>query len=283
MKRALILGLALLPAAALADDVFLTGGGRLSGVIVERTSASVTVDVGPGRVTRIVAGTADLALYRDRAARLSPTNGSGWLALARWAEAHDLLTQAREAYAYVLTLDPQSAAAHRGLGHVWAGDRWATLEESYRARGYVLFEGSWVTPEERRAILEERAATAIANRDRIEAEARVREAEARARAAEAEARRAEYESQPPGAIPLGMGYPYGGVYGGPVLGNVYDPLGPYGPYGPFAATPPPPPLIVAVPLPPPQRDHAPRPRPAGETRPGAGRPGMVPADQKHHP
>src|SRR5213083_2576414 len=51
MKRALFVSLALLPAAVRADDVFLTGGGRLSGVIVERSSASVTVDVAPGRVT----------------------------------------------------------------------------------------------------------------------------------------------------------------------------------------------------------------------------------------
>jgi hypothetical protein len=169
MKRALLLVLVLWPAVAGADDVFLTGGGRLSGVIVARSAGSLTLDVGPGRVTlpmarvvRIVSGTADLAVFRDRAARLPQGSVTGWLSLARWAEDRGLLTQARESYAHVLTLDPENAAAHRGLGHVWAGDRWATLEESYRARGYVLFEGSWVLPDERRAILEERAASAAA-------------------------------------------------------------------------------------------------------------------------
>jgi hypothetical protein len=289
MKRALVLALVFVPAVLGADDVFLTGGGRLSGVIVKRSAGSVTVDVGPGRVTlpmtrvvRIVSGTADLAVYRERAAHLAPGSVTGWLSLARWAEDHDLLTQARESYAYVLTLDPANAAAHRGLGHVWAGDRWATVEESYRARGYVLFEGSWVLPEERRAILEERAAAGVAARDRIEAEARAREAEARARVAEAEARRAEYDAQQSGAIPLGMGYPYGGIYGdpyGPYGGSVYDPYGPY-----VVAPPPPPPVIVAVPVYPPQRDRATRPRHDGASRPApAGRSGLGPGTPKDKP
>jgi hypothetical protein len=281
MKRALVVALVLLPAVAGADDVFLTGGGRLSGVIVGRSAGSVTVDVGPGRVTlpmtrvvRIVSGTADLAVYRDRAARLAPGSLAGWLSLARWAEEHDLMTQARESYAHVLSLDPENAAAHRGLGHVWAGDRWATLEESYRARGYVLFEGSWVTPEERRALLEERMTAAAAERDRIEAEARAREADARARVAEAEARRAETDAEASGGIPIGMGYPYGGVYGGPFVGGIFDP-------GPFVATPPPPPaVVVVVPAPPPHRD---RPRhQAAAPRPGAPG-GLDPGISKHQP
>ena len=102
---------------------------------------------------RVVARTGDLTVYRQRAEQLLPENVAGWVALARWAEDHDLLTQAREAYAYVLTLEPDNAAAHRGLGHVWTGERWGTVEESYMARGYVQFEGSWVTPDERRAMV----------------------------------------------------------------------------------------------------------------------------------
>lgn len=283
MNRALLVSLALFPATVGADEVFLTGGGRLAGVIVDRTPASVAIDVGPGRVTvpmsrvvRIVAGAGDLAVYRERAAHMAPGSVTGWLSLARWAEEHDLLTQAREAYTHVLSLDPQNAAAHRGLGHVWTGDRWATLEESYRARGYVLFEGSWVTPDERRAILEERLAMAAAERERIEAVARAREAEARARAAEAEARRAEYDaSLANGGIPVG--YPYGGVYGGPFVGGFYDPL------VPVAAPPPPPPtVIVAVPVRP-QRDHGHRSRPAGDNRSGGGRSGLGPEGHKQRP
>ena len=279
MKRALALSLALLPAAAGADDVLLKGGGRLSGVIVERTPASITLDTGPGRVTlpmsrvvRVVARTSELTLYRQRAAALLPDNVAGWLSLADWAEDHGLLTQAREAYAYVLQLDADNAPAHRALGHVWTGERWATLEESYRARGFIPFEGTWVSPDEHRAIIEERMAATAAERERAEAAARIREAEARARVAEAEARMAE-AAPPPGSIPLDMayggygygGYGYGGVYGG--YGAAYDPYGP----GIGGGAPP---VVVSVPVPPPQRDHGGRARPAPQPQSNRGRAGV---------
>jgi len=291
MKRALVVSLVLLPAAARADDILLKGGGRLSGVIVERTASTITLDTGPGRVTlpmsrvtSVVARTADLTVYRKRAAALLPDNVAGWLALGDWAGDHGLLTQAREAYAYVLTLDPENAPAHRALGHVWTGERWATLEESYRARGFIPFEGSWVSPDEHRAIIEERMAAAAADRDRAEAAARVREAEARARVAEAEARMAE-SAPAPGSIPMDMayggyggygygGYGYGGAYGG--YGAGYDPYGQLG--GPAG----PPPVIVSVPQPPPSRDHGARPHPAPQPKPASGgRVGIGGATKRH--
>ena len=44
---------------------------------------------------------------------------------------------------------PTNAAAHLALGHVRMGDRWVSGAEAYRARGFVQFEGTWMTPEER--------------------------------------------------------------------------------------------------------------------------------------
>jgi hypothetical protein len=209
MKLTALLGLALVPVLAQADEVFLRGGGHLTGQIIERGTDSIVLDVGAGEigfplaaVERIVPGTTPLALFRERGARLAPGDAKGWLLLALWAQEQDLPAQARSAFAHVLALDPGSAAAHRGLGHVQLAGRWMTEEESYRAQGYVRYEGSWVTPEELKAVLAERAAAA-------EAEARVMEAEAEARAVEAEARRAEAESRSAEAaatLPYG---PYG--------------------------------------------------------------------------
>jgi hypothetical protein len=218
--------------AAWADEVFLRGGGSIHGEVVQRTATSIVMEVGPGRMTlpmsrvdRIVATTSDLSIYRDRAARLAPGDVAGWLVLARWAEGHDLLTQAREAFEHVVAVDPDNAAANAALGRVRLAGRWVTAEESYRARGYVPFEGGWVTPEERAAALADRAAETRARQLTAEAQARAREAEARARTAEADARRAEAEAQ------AGTGIPYPYVYGGlgiPVgYGGVYGP-GTYG-------------------------------------------------------
>src|SRR5687768_8293122 len=100
MKRVIAVVVFLAGPAAWADEVFLRGGGSIHGEVVERTAASVVMEVGPGRMTlpmdrvdRIVATTSDLSLYRERAARLAPGDAAGWLGLARWAESHDLLTQ----------------------------------------------------------------------------------------------------------------------------------------------------------------------------------------------
>ena len=67
-----------LPAVAAADEVFLKGGGQLSGRIVSRTATTVEVDVGAGRigvpassVVRIEEGRSPLQEYEERAGRLA--------------------------------------------------------------------------------------------------------------------------------------------------------------------------------------------------------------------
>ena len=200
MRCVALLGLLLWPILAGADEVFIRGGGHLSGDIVERGPDSITIDIGTGRiglllssVERIVPGATPVGLFRERAASLDAGDLAGWLALGRWARDQGLETNAREALEHVLAFDPEHAAAHRALGHVQLEGRWMTEAESYRVRGYVPFEGDWVTPEARGEILAQRRAIAEDRRADAEAAARVREAEARARTAEAEARRAEAE------------------------------------------------------------------------------------------
>jgi hypothetical protein len=240
--------------SAAADEVILKNGGRVSGVVVARTDAAITLEVGPGRLTlpiarveRVVAGGSALGRYRQRAAQLAANDVAGWLELAGWARDSDLLTQAREALEHVLALDPQNAAAHRARGDVLLGERWMSLEDSYRAKGLVLFEGSWVTPEERAALERSRAEEQAATRARAEAEARVREAEARARAAEAEAERAAAAAAA-AAVPQGpVWLPIGGI-GSPFGGPGCCP--PRHVSVPPRCTSTPPPVVVTPPVPP---------------------------------
>lgn len=243
MRRISVLALALAATAgpAVADVVHLHGGGRIEGQVVAERPDAIVVEVSAGRLTlprhrvaKVVLGTSALAGYRARAARLAAGDVQGWLALAAWARANDLLTQERAALEHVLEVDPANAIANRALGHVMVSGRWVTADEGHRARGFVQFEGAWVRPEERQVILEERAARAAEQRERAEAEARVREAEARARVAEAEARRLEAEerqAEDAGGIP----YPF-------VFGGGFDPFVPT--VGPFALPPEPPPIVV---------------------------------------
>jgi hypothetical protein len=202
MRRCLISAclLAFVPVLAYADDVFLKGGGKVSGRILARTPTSIEMDIGAGRVTlsmnsvlRVEEGRSPLHDYDERADAMRAGDRDGWVRLARWAANEGLGTQARKAWEQVVAIDASHAEANRALGRVELDGRWMTEAESYRARGYVPFEGGWLTPVELDAVLRERAAAAEAERTRLDAERRVLEAEARALEAEARAREAAYQ------------------------------------------------------------------------------------------
>ncbi|MGH9389671.1 MAG: hypothetical protein ACRD1Z_08655, partial [Vicinamibacteria bacterium] len=165
--------LVLLPSAVLADTVYLKGGGKVSGRIVTRTETEVEVDVGAGNmkvsmanVDRIVEGASPLSEYARRASALGPQDVDGWRDLARWASSQGLNTQSTQAYEKVRALAPGDADANQALGQVSIGGRWVSDEESYRARGYVKFEGEWMTPAEQQKIVNDRGAAAEASRAR---------------------------------------------------------------------------------------------------------------------
>lgn len=186
MKRALLI-IALAASPALADDVHLRGGGLISGVIVEQTADSVTVDIGGGTITapmssvvRIEERRSPLQDYRQRAAAIPEGDVEAWRELARWATSQALSSQAWEAWGQVLAVAPDDEEANRALGRVRLDGRWVDEEESHRARGYVQFEGEWMTPRERDAILAERRAQESAEREAIDAEVAAIEAEQRA-------------------------------------------------------------------------------------------------------
>jgi len=207
----------LLPAAAGADDIILKGGGKVSGRILSRTDTAVEVDVGAGTVTlpmtsvvRIDRKRSPLDDYYERAATLRADDAAGWLQLGQWASSQGLGTQARTAFENVIAADPANVAANEALGRVLVDGRWVSEDESYRARGYVQFEGEWMTPAEQETILRQRDAEHQAEVARLDAERRAQDAEARAREAEARAREAE------AAVPGNAGYPlYWGGYWGP--------------------------------------------------------------------
>jgi len=234
--RALALGLvSALAVTAAADELYLKSGGQLSGRIVSRTATQIEIDVGAGKVTvptsavvRVEEGRSALHEYEDRAGRIAPGDVEGWLALGRWASDMGLGSQAREAYNRALSASPNDARANAALGNVQLEGRWVSEDESYQARGFVRFEGEWMTPAEHDAILRERTAEAQQQRDRQQAEARARDAETRAQEAEARAKKAEAEAaeakQASEGVPLWyawgggpVGWPSGPVVSHPIV------------------------------------------------------------------
>ena len=191
---------ALLPAAALADEVYLKGGGQVTGQIVEQTDIAVKVDVGAGVVTvpmssvaHVQSGASPLQEYRTRAAAIAPGDAAGWRDLGHWAQSHALATQAREAYAKALAVDPNDAAANRGVGKVQLDGRWVSEEEAYRAQGYVEFEREWMLPAERDVILQERQAQTAADQQQFDAHMATLAESEKARAEEDARRKAEWD------------------------------------------------------------------------------------------
>ena len=189
--------MAMLGGVAHADDVFLKGGARISGRLLSRTATSVEMDVGAGTVIipmssvdRIEERRTPIDEYYERAESLPAGDGAGWLRLATWATGQGLGTQARIAFGNVLMVDPSNADANQALRRVLLDGQWVSEEDSYRARGYVRFEGEWMTPAEQDAILGQRAAAFALQVASLDAERRVLEAEARASAAESRARSA---------------------------------------------------------------------------------------------
>jgi hypothetical protein len=241
VKRGFVV-IALAAAPLLADEVYLKGGGQLTGEIVGHTEDSVTVDIGAGTMTvklstvvRIEEGSSPLEEYRAQAATLAPDDVDAWRALARQAKREGLSTQAREAWTHVVAVLPDDPEANRALGMVQLDGRWVTQEESYRAQGYVEFEGEWMTPAESQAILADRNQREQADREAMAAQIAADDAAAR----EQEAREAaERDSYGTGDLPmLGDPYPvYWGGYGG---GPAYWPATPgLSVNRPFRNTPP---------------------------------------------
>ena len=222
VQRVIVI-IALASVPAFADDVYLRGGGQITGEIVARSEDSVTVDIGGGHITanmssvvRIEASTSPLQVYRERAEGIPDGDTEAWRELARWAKGEALSSQAAEAYLQVLAVLPDDEEANRALGHVPLDGRWVSEEESYRAQGYVYFEHEWMTPSEKQSILTERRNRQAAERQAVEAEIKAIEAEQAAdkqREAQEEAeRKARYNSLPQLGDPIRWGWGTGPAY-----------------------------------------------------------------------
>jgi len=227
--------LLLVPGLLVADEVYLKGGGRLSGRIVEQTADKVLVDVGDGivgvsmdRVEQVVKGPSSLEDFDTRASKLGPQDVEGWRNLALWASAKGLSNQSRAAYQRVLALSPGDAEARQALGFVMVNGRWLTEEESYRARGFVKYDGEWMTPAE----VQLAQSTAAREQARDDAAKRASDADFKANMdrlrAQDDAKRAQEERDRMNNDPvIWSAWGYGGAYW-PNAGAINQPAPPAG-------------------------------------------------------
>lgn len=180
-----VAGLLAAPPAA-GDDVFLTNGRVFEGVVAEvqryadkadRVAIRLpggTISIPAHRVARIVRDETALERFLERRDALTAEPGGGsaadWAELARWARDHGLDSGYRQAARRAADLDPRAptlAPLMRDLGLLFddSADRWLSEEQIMRRRGYVQFQDTWVTPEQRAAALARAAEAAVRQRE----------------------------------------------------------------------------------------------------------------------
>ena len=160
MPRALLFAALLLTAlSAEADEIFLTNGRVLEGVVLERTADQVVIEMAAGKMTlpvsmieRVEAAPSRLTEFEERLANLPEDDVKGLLALAFWAEANRLDTRAQSTFEQVLTLDPKQVVAREILGRLGdeeplASANWQPPRHLLRAAPAEAFDTAWTLEE----------------------------------------------------------------------------------------------------------------------------------------
>jgi hypothetical protein len=161
MKR---IAVALVPAAlafaaarAPADEILLKNGRTLEGkatevgenVIFER--AGIRMEIRKDEVKEIRRTPTAKEQYAAKAAELDAAakpDAEARHRLGLWCETKGLKDEARAEQEKAVKLDPEHAGARRALGFVKVDGAWRSEAEVMKARGLVLSQGRWMTPEE---------------------------------------------------------------------------------------------------------------------------------------
>ena len=85
---------------------------------------------------------------KEYVAALKPRDVESRVKLATWLKELGREEEGLELARQILQWEPESAAAHKLLGHVRHRGRWITPDEAKRAEGYEKHGDKWYTPEE---------------------------------------------------------------------------------------------------------------------------------------
>lgn len=147
---------------AVADDVYLTNGGMISGVVRSESDwvsveiAGGTVSFPSSQVSRIEKSRHVLHEYYERLAALGQSKDAAALyTLAAWCKEKGLTRPSVELSKRILSIEPDHEKAHAILGHQRRDGRWLSPDEARRADGQVEFRGRWVAQAERDRTLRE--------------------------------------------------------------------------------------------------------------------------------
>lgn len=155
MRTALAIALCLLAAPAVADDVLLGTGGRISGKLEQledgsyrlTTPAGTVVALERSQVSSVSYSSAESENYAARA-RTAPDTIEAQMALANWCREHNLNSEATKHAERVVELDPTNAEARQMLNFRNVDGEWMTREQMMTSRGLVFHSGKYRTRQE---------------------------------------------------------------------------------------------------------------------------------------
>ena len=137
----------------------LSNGGRVTGELVNRdesprktyvvqTADGARVTFEASQVRQVIRPRPNEVEY-ERIRSTYPDTVRGQWDLAQWCRDHHLTAQREVHLRRVIELDPDHVDARRALGYSKVDGQWATRDEVMTQRGYVLYNGHWVTPQEK--------------------------------------------------------------------------------------------------------------------------------------
>ena len=177
--QAAALGL-LASTTALADEIQLTNGHKITGIVSKKDAGKVTVEVGAGtivldakEISAVNPGRTLLHDYQEQyEAVKNSKNAADFWKLAQWAKEKKLTRYVGPLSQKVIELEPDHAAARAELRHEKMGGKWLTFEQAQEARGLVMVDDRWITKaevqlqEQKRLEARERAMAEKAERER---------------------------------------------------------------------------------------------------------------------
>ena len=149
-----VLALLLVVGSARADILELDDGRLVEGVVVKTDDAyHVQSRFGPTtnpatRVRRHVEARSVDEQIREHVASLADDDAENRALLAQWLVELGREEEGKAMARAVLELDPESAVAHKVLGHIRHQGLWRTPDEAKRAEGLEKHGDRWYTPQE---------------------------------------------------------------------------------------------------------------------------------------
>jgi hypothetical protein len=159
------------PSLVRADTVTLRSGAIIRGRLldstaalghrptskVERDQAAHLVAISTLTGGRLILNSFDVAavakrplVYEEFEVRKhhTPNDVESQWHLAEWCKIRGLKAQREETLRAILAIDPENLQAHQGLGQTKHDGQWRTYDEEMRSRGFVKFEGRYVSQPE---------------------------------------------------------------------------------------------------------------------------------------